>query len=182
MSLSRGEFEKLALEHIDLLYRVARRLTGNDAAAEDLVQDTFVRAIRGWETFRLQDFGIRPWLIRILQNQFFSAARHEHRQPNNISQEHLNSLVDGRSDSSTPLAHPLGFEGMDQQLVRALNQLPRDYQVVILLSAVEELSYKEIADSLEIPIGTVMSRLHRAKQKLAEQLAEYVRQNRILRE
>lgn len=180
MSLSRDEFERLAMEHMDMLYRIARRLTGNDAAAEDLVQETYVRAIRSWTTFKLQDFGIRPWLIRILQNLFYSSARRDNRQPTGVDQAHLESVPDHAS-ADTPLA-PESFEGMDQRLVRALNRLPSEYQLVMLMWAVEELSYKEIADALDIPIGTVMSRLHRAKQKLAEQLADYAKDNRILRE
>jgi RNA polymerase sigma-70 factor (ECF subfamily) len=172
----------MALEHIDMLYRVARRLSGNDATAEDLVQETYVRAIRSWETFRLQDYGIRPWLIRILHNLFFSSTRRDHRQPGGMDQDHLESVPDASSQGTGPPLSPNSFEGMDEQLVRALNRLPEEYQVVMLLWAVEELSYKEISDSLEIPMGTVMSRLHRAKQKLAEQLADYARDNRILRE
>jgi RNA polymerase sigma-70 factor (ECF subfamily) len=172
----------MAMEHLDMLYRIARRLTGNDAAAEDLVQETYVRAIRSWATFKLQDFGIRPWLIRILQNLFYSSARRDHRQPSGVDQEHLESIPDHASAGDPLPLSPESFEGMDQRLVRALNRLPSEYQIVMLMWAVEELSYKEIADALDIPIGTVMSRLHRAKQKLAEQLADYAKDNRILRE
>jgi RNA polymerase sigma-70 factor (ECF subfamily) len=182
MSLTRPEFERMALEHIDLLYRIARRLAGNDSAAEDLVQETYVRAIRSWETFRLESYGIRPWLIRILHNLFFSNTRRENRHPTALEQEHLDAVPDTAVDSTAPPLSPLSFEAMDERLVRALNRLPADYQVIILLFAVEELSYKEIADSLDIPIGTVMSRLHRAKQKLAEQLTDYAKDHRILRE
>ena len=183
MSLSRDEFERLALEHLDMLYRVARRLTHNDvAAAEDLVQETYVRAIRSWATFQLQEFGIRPWLIRILQNLFYSSARRDHRQPAGLEQDHLESIpVNGSTTDVLPLS-PDSFEGMDQRLVQALNRLPTEYQLVMLMWAVEELSYKEIAEALDVPIGTVMSRLHRAKQKLAEQLADYARANRMIRE
>jgi RNA polymerase sigma-70 factor (ECF subfamily) len=180
MSVSRAEFERLALEHIDMLYRVARRLSGNDAQAEDLVQDTYVRALRSWETFQLQDFGIRPWLIRILHNLFYSATRRDHRQPNGIDQDHLESIPESGSNGAPLLTD--AFQSMDERLVRALNRLPGEYQLVMLLWAIEELSYKEIADSLDIPIGTVMSRLHRAKQKLAEQLTDLAKDNRILRE
>lgn len=182
MSLSRDEFETLALEHLDMLYRIARRLTGNDSAAEDLVQETYIRAIRSWDTFKLQDFGIRPWLIRILQNLFYSSTRRDHRQPNGVDQDHLESIPANGSVTDAPPLPIESFEGMDEQLVRALNRLPAEYQTVLLMWAIEELSYKEIADALDIPIGTVMSRLHRAKQKLAEQLADYAKANRILRE
>lgn len=181
MKVSRQEFEKLALEQVDALYRAARRLTRAPTRAEDLVQETYVRAIRSWETFDLKDHGIKPWLLRILHNLHYSRAERDRRQPVTVEQEHLDA-ASGAEPSAVPPPGPLDYDGLDQNLVRALDLLPSEYQSVMLLWAVEDLSYKEIAEVLEIPIGTVMSRLHRARQRLSEQLQDFARQEGIIRE
>jgi len=186
MKLSKDEFERVALEHMDMLYRIARRLTRNDvAAAEDLVQETYLRAFRGQESFDLQpQYGIKPWLLRIMHNLHFSRTGREKRQPTAIDDEHLASLPDGGAAAGSDLP-PLSagsFEGMDERLVRAIDDLPAEYQTVLLLWAVDDLSYKEIATAIDVPIGTVMSRLHRARQRLAEQLRDFAREERIVRD
>ena len=181
MKLARDQFEKLALEQMDLLYRVARRLTRDTHEAGDLVQETYVRALRAHDTFDLQEHGIRPWLVRIMHNLHFSRSEREKRQPVAIETAPLEAAR--REGTADPFSfQPAGWDGMDERLVRALNQLPREYQAVLLLWAVEEFSYKEIADSLEVPIGTVMSRLHRARQKLAELLHDFAREEGVIRE
>jgi RNA polymerase sigma-70 factor (ECF subfamily) len=180
MKLSRKEFERLALEQLDMLYRVARRLAHDVSGAEDLVQETFLRAIRGWETFHLNEYGLRPWLIRIMHNLHISRSQREQRQPLGIDPEHLDALVATRAAES--VVDGFSFEAMDEQLARAVRQLPAEYQMVLLLWAIEELSYQEIADALEIPIGTVMSRLHRARQRLSEQLREHAIRQGVIRE
>jgi RNA polymerase sigma-70 factor (ECF subfamily) len=181
MKVTRQEFERLALEQIDVLYRAARRLTRDATRAEDLVQETYARAIRSWETFDLKDHGIKPWLLRILHNLHYSRADRDRRQPIAVDQEHLDA-ASGVEPSGVPPPGPLDWEELDQNLARALDQLPQEYQSVMLLWAVEELSYKEIAAALDIPIGTVMSRLHRARQRLSEQLHEFARDEGIIRE
>lgn len=182
MKISRAEFDRLALEQIDLLYRVARRLTRDPTRAEDLVQETYARAIRSWKTFDLQDHGIKPWLLRILHNLHYSQSDRDRRRPLAVEQEHLESAA-GTTPESPPLTiDPADFQAMDEQLVHALDQLPEEYQVVLLLWAVEDLSYKEIAQAADIPMGTVMSRLHRARQRLSEQLKDYARAEGIIRE
>ncbi len=168
MKPSAEHFEKLALEQMDVLYRVACRLTRDPERAGDLLQETYLRALRGREGFDLQAHGIRPWLIRIMHNLQINQAEHESRQPTTVEPESLET-------SSLAAAGDLligrdNLEQMDDRLVHALHELPSDYQVVMLLWAVEEFSYKEIAESLQIPIGTVMSRLHRARRRLADAL------------
>src|SRR5438552_791097 len=179
MRLSPEQFEKLALEHMDMLYRIARRLSRDSSAAEDLVQETYLRAFRSIDSFDLQEFGIRPWLVRIMHNLHLSRVGRDKRQPASVEDEHLEAAGPATTDS-LPL-EPGSFEGMDQRLVRALEDLPEEYQTVMLLWAVDELSYKEIAAALDVPIGTVMSRLHRARQRLATQLQDFAREERILR-
>jgi RNA polymerase sigma-70 factor (ECF subfamily) len=181
MNLDRPEFEKLALEQLDMLYRIARRLARDQATAEDLVQETYLRALRSYQTFDLQQYGIRPWLLRIMHNLHTTRYQREKRQP--IAME------DAKLEAATPLengdARASGmanlWDHMDEELMKAVTSLPEEYQVVMMLWAVEDLSYKEIAESLEVPIGTVMSRLHRARRRLAEQLKGFATQQGFLR-
>jgi RNA polymerase sigma-70 factor (ECF subfamily) len=177
MKLSREQFEALALEQLDTLYRIAKRMTRDPHRAEDLVQETFVRALRSANDFQLQDFGIRPWLIRIMHNLNVSKGQREKRQPAAVEDEHLESAA----VTNDPLPAST-WEGMDQQLKRAFDALPDEYQTAMHLWAIEELSYKEIADALEIPLGTVMSRLHRGRQRLSEQLKDFAVREGIIRE
>ena len=180
MKLDRAKFDQLALEHLDLLYRIARRLTASVPAAEDLVQDTYVRAFRARDDFQLESFGIRPWLVRIMHNLHVSRAQREKRQPASVEEQYLDSIP---PKSGAPISSNIAsFEGMDEQLVRAVNDLPLEYQTALLLWAIEEFSYKEIADALDVPIGTVMSRLHRARARLSERLGEFARKEGIIRE
>jgi RNA polymerase sigma-70 factor (ECF subfamily) len=176
MKLSLDQFQKLALEHTDMLYRVARRLTQDGADAEDLVQETYLRAFRSRESFDLHEFGIRPWLLRIMHNLHVSRVGRERRQPQAVDEVHLEAAPD------TPVMEQFNWDAMDQRVVRAVNDLPADYQTVLMLWAVDELSYKEIADALDVPIGTVMSRLFRARKRLSDDLSDLARDQRIIRE
>jgi len=181
LKLSAQEFEKAALEQMDLLYRVARRLTRNADRAGDLVQETYLRAFRARESFDLQEHGIRPWLVRIMNNLHFSRSDREKRQPVALDAAPLEAAR--REGTADPYAYqPAGWEGMDERLVRAMGELPEEYQTVLLLWAVEDFAYKEIAEALEIPIGTVMSRLHRARQKLAQSLHDFAVEEGVIRE
>ena len=181
MKVSNEQFEKLALEQIDLLYRVARRLARNESDAGDLVQETYLRAFRASDTFNLEERGIRPWLVRILQNIHFTKATREKRQP--VAMESAPLEAAARPGTPDPYAwSPDGWDGMDERLAKALKDLPREYQVVLLLWAIEEFSYKEIAEATDVPIGTVMSRLHRARQRLGEILHDYAVQEGVIRE
>jgi len=181
MKLPRDQFEKLALEQLDLLYRVAKRLTRADEKAADLVQETFLRALRAYQTFDLQEHGIRPWLVRVMHNLHFSRSDREKKQPIAMETGPLESAGPAAPDTRFGFMAS-GFEGMDERLVKALNQVPEEYQVVLLLWAVEEFSYKDIAESLDVPIGTVMSRLHRARQKLTELLRDFAIEEGVIRE
>lgn len=170
------------MEHLDTLYRIARRLTRDPARAEDLVQETYLRALRARDTFHLEPFGMRPWLLRIMHNQHYSHAERERRQPMALDGEHLETASQSEhAHAPLPLSFA-SFDGMDERLVRALDALPVEYQVVLMLWAVDGLSYKEIAQAVGIPIGTVMSRLHRARQRLSDQLKTYARSEGIIRE
>ncbi len=181
MKISAAEFERLAIEQMDTLYRIARRLTRNPQFAEDLVQETYVRALGHRDTFDLQDYGIGPWLIRILRNLFLNKSQRESKSPRAIQQEQLESAGGAADGDSLPI-DPASLECMDERLVAALEALPDEYGTALMLWAVDEYSYKEIASALDVPIGTVMSRLHRARAKLSEQLQDLARETRIIRE
>ncbi len=181
MKTSRQQFEQLALEQLDTLYRVARRLTRNATKAEDLVQETYLRAIRAADGFNLEEFGIRPWLLRIMHNLHISRAEREKRQPIAVDDQQLISVGEEQTPTFSNDRSTI-FDSMDEKLAEALNDLPDEYQEVMLLWGVEELSYKEIATVLDVPIGTVMSRLHRARQRLSDQLRTYAQQQGLIRE
>ena len=181
MSEESNNFEKLALDQMDTLYRVARRLTRDGERASDLVQETYLRAFRAKESFQLKEYGIRPWLLRIMQNLHFSRSGRERRQPIAMEDGGLEAADLDALPETVGVPMPLDIEEMDEQLVRALETLAVDYQIVLLMWAVDGLTYKEIAHTLDIPIGTVMSRLHRARQRLSEQLRDYAVSEGVIR-
>ncbi|MDP9173263.1 MAG: sigma-70 family RNA polymerase sigma factor [Planctomycetota bacterium] len=163
MKISREEFERLALKQIDAVDRAARTLTKHSVEADDLVQETYCRAIKAWESFELQSFGIRPWLLRILHNLYVTRSKREARQPRATDSDHLQAMPD-------PSNPPFTFSEAGEELNHALDQLPVELRTTITLWALDELKYHEIAQVMGIPIGTVMSRLHRARQQLRELL------------
>jgi RNA polymerase sigma-70 factor (ECF subfamily) len=181
MKLTAPEFEKLALDQIDTLNRVAGRMTRDPERGADLVQETYLRAFRARDSFDLQQYGIRPWLLRIMHNLHVSRGERERRQPAAVDGETLDG-IDGSYAPDPPHWDTLDPDDLDQNLAKALEGLQTEYQLVLLLWAVEGLSYKEIAASLDIPIGTVMSRLHRARQRLSTELRDYALKERLIRE
>src|SRR5258706_541696 len=128
MKLSPAEFERLALEQIDLLYRVARRLSRDPNRAEDLVQETFLRALRSKGSFNLEEFGMKPWLLRILYNLHVSRSQREGRQP--VALDDIELAGPDRRSASLPI-DSRSFEGMDEELVRAIDGLSQEYQSVL---------------------------------------------------
>jgi RNA polymerase sigma-70 factor, ECF subfamily len=182
MSDESAQFEKLALDQMDTLYRVARRLTRDPERANDLVQETYLRAFRAKDSFELKEYGIRPWLLRIMQNLHFSRSGREKRQPVATEDGTLEAADPDAVPETAGVPLPLNLEDLDDQMVRALDSLAVDYQIVLLMWAVDDLTYKQIAHTLDIPIGTVMSRLHRARQKLGEQLRDYALREGVIRE
>jgi RNA polymerase sigma-70 factor (ECF subfamily) len=168
MPLAQDEFDGLAVAELAMVNRLARRLCRDAARAEDLVQETYLRALRFRGTFELREFGIRPWLARILHGVYFNHLRSEGRQPVAIDDERME--IGGSETEPTGPGDPYGFETMDQRLVAAIESLKPPHRQVLLLWAVHELNYSEIAEKLHVPIGTVMSRLHRARQQLKARL------------
>lgn len=170
-------FEQLALPHLDAVYRLARRLASDPAEAEDLVQEAFMRAYRAFDGFELREFGIKPWLLRILHNTFYTSRVRQKREPTLLDDLDFARAAEELTDVAVepPRIDGIDWDDFDQELKRAIGRLPEEYRVVLLLWAVEELSYKEIAQVIECPVGTVMSRLYRARQTLGASLADYAR-------
>lgn len=176
-SQAQREFEADALQHLDALYAHALRLTRSPQDADDLVQDTFVKALRFYERFE-RGTNLKAWLLRIQFNSFVNRYRRhakEHAIAESMSHEPagdatlgrgmLRSLLDPQGTALRPV--------VSAEIERALAALPEDHRTVVLLADVEELSYKEIAEVMGCPIGTVMSRLHRARKSLQVSLAEH---------
>ncbi len=181
MQIDRAEFERLVLEQLDFLYRVALKLARDSNKAEDLVQEACYRAIRSRESFQMSPGGIRPWLVQILRNAFLTRATREARQPRLAEDDALENAAGPVAGSPPELSFHIS-EHMDQEVAHAVQALPEEYRTVLMLWALEDFSYQEIADALNIPLGTVMSRLHRARSKLTQQLKDYAKREGIRRE
>ncbi len=181
-----SEFERSVLALREELRRAALRLTASADDAEDLVQETLLHAFRGFHYFR-QGTNLRAWLMRILLNLFISHYRHQQRSVQTVSLEGLleelelseegtDLLLD---DSPSPEAVVLE-SAMDEEVARALQQLPEPFRQVVLLCDVEGLSYAEAAEALGIPLGTVRSRLSRAREMLRRLLWDYAKRRRLV--
>ena len=172
--MKRQEFDQLALEHVDAVYRMAMQLVRHPDEAADLVQETYLRAIRASEGFQQLGGGIRPWLFKIMHNIFYSRFAKARREPVSADAAATAEATEPGPDEPGPawdLAE-LDWEHVDERLKAAIEELRPEYRSVLLLWGVEGMKYREIAEIQAIPIGTVMSRLHRARTILAEQLAE----------
>lgn len=169
-------FRELALAEMDSVYRMAMHLARNPDAAADLVQETYLKAFRSEAGFELREQGVRPWLFKILHNNFYTRVQKSKREPT-LGDEVIAQAsggVLGEVDSPPPawdLEH-LDWEQVDDRLKHAIDELPEHYRVVLLLWAVEGLKYREIAEVLGVALGTVMSRLYRARSLLAENLTD----------
>lgn len=172
--MDRAQFEQLALEHIDAVYRMAMQLARHPDEAGDLVQETYLKALKAADGFEEKGAGIRAWLFKILHNVFYSRTRRQKRGPMSVEGFHEGD------DSAIPPDEPepawdlasLDWEHVDERLKKAIEELRPEYRTVLLLWGVEGMKYREIAEVQEIPIGTVMSRLHRARGLLMSQLSE----------
>lgn len=169
---ARREFEDTVLPQLDRLLGMALRLTRSRAEAEDLVQDTMVRAYRFWSSFK-PGTSVRAWLFTILRNTFIN--RYHRGNRDRLQASELAAQHDAFGDED-PLGHaPSGVPspeqalaqlGMRERIDAALRRLPVEYRMAVALADIEGLSYKEVAQALEIPIGTVMSRLYRGRRQL----------------
>jgi RNA polymerase sigma-70 factor (ECF subfamily) len=157
---TRAEFESLFLPHLDAAYNLARLLTRNAHDAEDVVQESYLRALRAYSSFRGE--ATRPWLLTIVRNTAFTWLR-DNRSRAEHAEFHEELQV---SDGATPEAESLGNERA-RAVERCIQELPSDFREAIVLREMEDLSYQEIAEITGVPRGTVMSRLSRARARLA---------------
>lgn len=168
------EFEQAALAHAESLYGVALRMTRRPADAEDLVQDSLFKAMRARHQFQ-EGTNLKAWLVRILTNTFINKYKRGVLERSVLGAEKLDPVSDNWTSAATlaalrdPEAHVLR-PILAQEIRDALDELPDDFRMVVLLVDVQELSYKEAADALRVPIGTVMSRLHRGRAVLKQRL------------
>jgi RNA polymerase sigma-70 factor (ECF subfamily) len=174
---TKQEFEGLALAHLDSLYASALRLTKNERDAEDLVQDTCMRAYRFFDKFE-RGTNIKAWLFRILTNTFINRYRRkvkERSATEGPEQEAVQALFfsqDATEKASNPERY-LFDRLLSDDVLRAIDSLPIDFRMVVILADLQEFSYKEIADILACPVGTVMSRLFRGRKLLQKMLRDY---------
>jgi len=176
---SKAGFEEEALPHLDAVYRFALRLSGDSDEAADLVQETYLRAFRGWDQYT-RGTRAKSWLFTICRNVFLR-QRERHSRHQAVVERHA-ERDDTLPDPVNPIwasITPNDPEGaffdaiIDDEILRAIDALPEEYRSVLLLSDVDGLAYQEIADLVEVPVGTVKSRLFRARRRLQEALYEY---------
>jgi RNA polymerase sigma-70 factor (ECF subfamily) len=168
----RVRFEEEALELADQMYRVARRLVGSREEAEDLVQDAYARAFRSWRSFR-PGTNLRAWLFRILTNLNIDRGRREQRAPDTQPIEEGDYYLYNRLEENGATDVDEVVERLSQDsIVHALSAVPHDFRDVIVLVDIGDFSYQDAAQILDIPVGTVMSRLHRGRRILKQALAE----------
>ena len=173
----RVRFEEDALELADQVYRVARRLVSSREEAEDLMQETYARAFRSWRSFQ-PGTNLRAWLLRILTNLNIDRGRRVQRSPDMQPLEEGDYFLYTRLEESVPEQNP-DEERVIQRLsqddaVEALSAVPHDFRDAIVLVDIGDFSYQDAANILDIPLGTVMSRLHRGRRILKRELAESV--------
>ncbi len=179
-------FEAAAMPFVDSLYNTAYRMTRNSEDAQDLVQETYLKAYRHYDKFQ-EGTNFKAWLFKILKNSFINNYRKKQSRPPQSDFAEIEDALESRvSDEATQnIKNPedeLLEDVLDEDVQRALDELPHDYRMAILLADLEGFSYKEIAEILEVPLGTVMSRLYRGRKLLESAMLDYAREHGYLRD
>lgn len=172
--MERPEFEAKAMEHMDALYRMAFHLSRRAEDAADLVQDTYLKALRSSARFEERGGGMKSWLMTILHHTFYTRVKRAARGPALVEEFYDADDRERIPDEPPPAWDLKSFDPdhIDERLKHALEELSDEHREVLLLWGVEGLKYREIAEITGVPIGTVMSRLHRARKTLADSLEE----------
>jgi len=169
------DFNDEIIPHLDALYNFGLRLTADPNDAEDLVQDTIVKAYRFFSSYE-KGTNAKAWLFRILKNSYINNYRKKSKKPSEVDYDEVASFYESiraeRTETSD-LEDKMFRELIDDDLSKALNSIPEDFRTVVLLCDVEDFTYEEIANMLDVPIGTIRSRLHRGRNLLKAQLMDY---------
>lgn len=181
---TKQEFEALALAHLDPLYSAALRLTKNERDAEDLVQDTCMRAYRFFDKFE-RGTNMKAWLFKILTNTFINKYRRKVKERSVVEGSEREAVHERfvSRDNTDFAANPEQYlfdRLLSDDVLRAIDALPIDFRLVVILADLQEFSYKEIAEILECPVGTVMSRLFRGRKLLQKTLRDYAQGSGVL--
>jgi len=170
-----SDFNEEIIPHLDALYNFGLRLTSDPNDAEDLVQDTIVKAYRFFSSYE-KGTNAKAWLFRILKNSYINNYRRKSKKPQQVDYDEVATFYETiraeRTDTSD-LEDTMYRELIDDDITNALDQIPEDFRTVVLLCDVEDFTYEEIANMLDVPIGTIRSRLHRGRNLLKAQLLEY---------
>ena len=181
----RKQFESEAVPHMDALYRTALRMTKNQTDAEDLVQETMVKAYRFWDKFE-PGSNCRAWLFKIMTNIFINEYRSKSRTPVSVNMDDIDdNFLYGQLASMPPGRTPeeeMFAKIFDDDVKKAIEELPDDFRLVVVLSFLEGFSYQEIADIIELQLGTVKSRLHRGRKLLQKKLHDYAVKNGYIKD
>lgn len=181
----RRSFEAEALPHMDALRRTALRMTRNEADADDLVQEAFVKAYRFWDKFE-PGSNARAWLFKIMTNIFINDYRSKSRAPQSVSVDEVDdNFIYGQLAAIPSVESPeteLLAKIFDDDVKKAVEALPEDFRLVVVLSFLEGFSYQEIAEIANLQLGTVKSRLHRGRKLLQNQLLDYAVKNGYIKE
>lgn len=175
------DFEAAALPFLDALYNTAYRMTRNAEDAEDLVQEAYLKAYKYYDKFE-EGTNFKAWLFKIMKNTFINSYRKKQQAPPQSDfadiEESFESQVSEEAGQKIKSPEDELLENvLDEDVQRSLDRLPPDYRMVVLLADLENFSYKEIAEILEVPVGTVMSRLYRGRRLLEEAMLEYAREH-----
>jgi RNA polymerase sigma-70 factor, ECF subfamily len=168
-------FDKEMLPHYKLLYNYAMKMTGNADNAKDLVQETYLKAFRFFDSFE-KGTNSKAWLFRIMKNSYINIYRKTASEPQKVSYNEVESFIDTIKDDtidSTNLEKKYFDSQLGDEITEALESIPKEFRDVIILCDMENWTYEEIADYLHCPIGTIRSRIHRGRKMLEEKLKEY---------
>ncbi len=169
------DFNDEILPHLDSLYNFGLRLTSDPNDAEDLVQDTIVKAYRFFSSYE-KGTNAKAWLFRILKNSYINNYRRKSKKPQEVDYDEVATFYEtirAERTETSDLEDKMFRELIDDELSNALDRIPEDFRTVVLLCDVEDFTYEEIANMLDVPIGTIRSRLHRGRNLLKAQLMEY---------
>ncbi|OFS18986.1 sigma-70 family RNA polymerase sigma factor [Corynebacterium sp. HMSC04H06] len=178
-----ASFEEQAMPLLDQLYGGAMRMTRNPQDAEDLIQETYLKAYKNFDSFK-QGTNLKAWLYRIMTNTYINSYRKAQRRPTQSSADELTDFqlytTSGHDSTGLESAEVAALKAMpDTTISEAMNDLPEDYRMVVYYSDVVGLAYKEVAEVMDIPLGTVMSRLHRGRKLLRKALKDVAREQGI---